>query len=163
MKYTKEYLTKLVNDSKSMWDVIEKTGMSKQEGNYSYINRLIEKYDINKSHFDNQRNNKSTKEKPLEEYLVNGKYLTISGNIFKEKLFKANLKQPICEKCGQDEYWKGEKISLILDHINGDRYNNLLENLRIVCPNCNATLPTHGGKNRRNKNTCEEAGARRCS
>jgi hypothetical protein len=34
-------------------------------------------------------------------------------------------------------------MSLILDHINGDRYDNRLENLQIVCPNCNATLATH--------------------
>jgi len=159
MKYTKEYLTELVNNSKSMWDVIEKTGMSKQEGNYSYINRLIKKYKISKTHFENQRKG-NKKEKLLTEYLVLNKYLTISGNVFKEKLYNANLKQAICEKCGQDEYWQGEKISLILDHIDGNRYNNLLTNLRIICPNCNATLPTHGGKNRRNKNICEEPDGR---
>jgi hypothetical protein len=36
-----------------------------------------------------------------------------------------------------------------LDHIDGDRGNNLLNNLRIICPNCNATLPTHCGKNKK--------------
>jgi hypothetical protein len=34
-------------------------------------------------------------------------------------------------------------MSLILDHINGIPYDNRIENLRIVCPNCNATLETH--------------------
>lgn len=57
------------------------------------------------------------------------------------------MKQPICEKCGQDENWYGEHMSLILDHINGVNDDHRLENLRIVCPNCNATLPTHCGKN----------------
>jgi len=38
-------------------------------------------------------------------------------------------------------------MTLILDHINGTHDDNRLENLRIVCPNCNATLPTHCGKN----------------
>lgn len=38
-------------------------------------------------------------------------------------------------------------MGLILDHINGIHKDNRIENLRIVCPNCNATLPTHGGKN----------------
>jgi hypothetical protein len=41
-------------------------------------------------------------------------------------------------------------MSLILDHIDGDRQNNELSNLRIVCPNCNATLDTHCAKNKRN-------------
>ena len=40
-------------------------------------------------------------------------------------------------------------MSLILDHINGINNDNRLENLRIVCPNCNATLPTHCGRNKR--------------
>lgn len=54
--------------------------------------------------------------------------------------------------CGQDENWKGKIMSLILDHKNGVNNDNRLENLQIVCPNCNATLPTHcRGKNKMDK------------
>ena len=68
------------------------------------------------------------------------------------KLYDEGLKQPICEECGQDENWRGKHISMILDHINGVHDDNRLENLRIVCPNCNAALPTHCGRNsKRNK------------
>lgn len=49
--------------------------------------------------------------------------------------------------CGQGEEWMGKKMSLILDHINGVHDDNRIQNLRIVCPNCNATLDTHCGKN----------------
>ena len=45
--------------------------------------------------------------------------------------------------CGNDGNWNGSKISLILDHINGVNNDNRLDNLRFVCPNCNATLDTH--------------------
>lgn len=37
-------------------------------------------------------------------------------------------------------------MGLILDHINGVRNDNRLENLQIVCPNCAATLETHCGR-----------------
>jgi hypothetical protein len=40
-------------------------------------------------------------------------------------------------------------MSLILDHINGAPTDNRLENLRIVCPNCAATLDTHCGRKNR--------------
>jgi 5-methylcytosine-specific restriction endonuclease McrA len=53
--------------------------------------------------------------------------------------------------CSQDEYWMGKKISLILDHINGINDDNRIDNLRILCPNCNSTLDTNGGKNIKNK------------
>jgi ribosomal protein S27AE len=40
-------------------------------------------------------------------------------------------------------------MALILDHINGVSNDNRLENLRIVCPNCAATLDTHSGRKNR--------------
>lgn len=148
MKYTKGFLETLVKDSKCMWDVVEKAGMSKQQGNYRYLKSYITRYKINIDHFENQRG-KNICRKNLSEYLVKGKYLTLSGNKLKGKLYKAGLKTPFCEDCGQGEEWRGKRMSMILDHVDGDRENNLIENLRIVCPNCNATLDTHCGKNKK--------------
>jgi hypothetical protein len=52
--------------------------------------------------------------------------------------------------CGQGEMWRGVRMGLVLDHVNGVWNDNRLENLRFLCPNCNATLDTHcGRKNRR--------------
>jgi len=48
-----------------------------------------------------------------------------------------------CSLCGQNEIWNEMKISLILDHINGINNDNRKENLRFLCPNCNAGIPTH--------------------
>ena len=55
----------------------------------------------------------------------------------------------MCEICTQGENWFGKKLVMILDHENGDHFDNRLENLRILCPNCNSTLETNCSKNRK--------------
>lgn len=79
----------------------------------------------------------------------------------KRRLFDQGIKERRCEICGQDERWRGRWMSLILDHVNGVPDDNRLENLRVVCPNCAATLETHcGRKNLRERPTrpCKRCG-----
>jgi predicted transcriptional regulator len=52
-----------------------------------------------------------------------------------------------CEKCENTE-WMGEPIPLVLDHINGKCKDWRLENLRLVCGNCDMQLPTYKSKNK---------------
>lgn len=56
------------------------------------------------------------------------------------------LKGHKCEICGLTE-WRGEKVPLVLDHINGKPSDNRIENIRLVCGNCNMQLPTFAGRN----------------
>jgi hypothetical protein len=44
--------------------------------------------------------------------------------------------------------WNGGPLPLILDHREGNRYDNSPSNLRLLCPNCDSQLPTRGGANR---------------
>jgi hypothetical protein len=83
--------------------------------------------------------------RPLEEVLVPDS--TYSRGILKRRLYDEGLKLRVCELCGQGEVWRGRRMALILDHINGISNDNRLENLRVVCPKCAGTLDTHCGRN----------------
>ena len=54
-----------------------------------------------------------------------------------------------CMLCGMDaDHWQGQPLTLIVDHIDGKSKNNSLDNLRLVCPNCDSQLPTYKGANK---------------
>jgi hypothetical protein len=80
--------------------------------------------------------------------VLEGKHPEYSRKRIKARLFANGLKEKQCECCGNDT-WNGEPIPLELDHIDGDRTNNRLENLKIICPNCHAQTETYRGKNKR--------------
>lgn len=52
-----------------------------------------------------------------------------------------------CSICG-NTHWLGKPILLIVDHIDGNIENYNVNNYRLVCSNCDATLPTYKNKNR---------------
>ena len=60
---------------------------------------------------------------------------------------KARLREEIgrCEVCGIDE-WRGEKITLEVHHIDGDRSNNTKDNLQVLCPNCHSLTDNWRGR-----------------
>ncbi len=107
-------------------------------------------WSLSTEHFDPHAASASAsrgRARPLEAILVNGS--TYARGSLKKRLWAQGLKPRHCELCGQDELWRGRPMGLILDHINGMRDDNRLENLRIVCPNCAATLDTHCGRKNR--------------
>ena len=53
-----------------------------------------------------------------------------------------------CVKCGNKGEWMGEKLSLQLDHINGNNKDNRLDNYRWLCPNCHSQTETWGNPNK---------------
>lgn len=147
IKYNKEDLEIAIKNSNTYIDVFRFLKLC--PSNYKFLKQKIKQYDLDISHFNQANSRKGKVKRTLNELLVKDSNITVNYSDLKQKLYNSNLKQPICELCEQDEYWHNKKMSLILDHINGDRYDNRLENLRIVCPNCNATLDTHCGKNKK--------------
>lgn len=51
-----------------------------------------------------------------------------------------------CQLCSIT-HWRDQKLSLHLDHIDGNRHNNDFSNLRFLCPNCHSLTSTYCGRN----------------
>jgi hypothetical protein len=154
--YNKDILTEVVLMSKTYKECLLKLNIRSAGGNYKSLKKYIDLYNIDTSHFNSNivRNDKLSKfnksrKFQLKEILIENS--TYSRTSLKKRLYDENILERKCCLCGQDENWNEMKISLILDHINGVHNDNRIENLRIVCPNCNAGLDTFAGRNNKIK------------
>jgi len=78
-----------------------------------------------------------------------GEYLNTPGASRSYKNYLLSHRPHRCEICNTEK-WMGKPVSLIMDHVDGNPENNSLENLRLICPNCDAQLPTFKARNKGN-------------
>lgn len=154
-KWKDEDLINAVKTSRNIREVFGKLGFKTDAtGNYKNLERHIKRLDIDISHFSRWHMPESyCKSIPLEQLLV--KNSMVSG-YFKKRIIKAGLLKEICYICNIDT-WHNKKLTLQLDHTNGDRNDNRIENLRLLCPNCHSLTSTfcRGKRNKESKdNKC---------
>jgi HNH endonuclease len=154
-RYSEQDARKAVAASFSYTEALRRLGLRTTGGNWLTLQRWAVRWGIDTDHFDAdvaRRRAVGRPARPIDEILVEGS--TYSRKHLKARLYDAGLKQPVCEICGQGDVWRGRPLPLVLDHINGVRDDNRLENLRIVCPNCVATFAAE----RRRKHRGERPG-----
>ena len=161
-KYSKELLEKIIKNSFSYASVLRSLGLKITGGNYQCIKQRITNYEIDTSHFKLQSWSKGlTAENSDSVRKSRNKIAYLDNEILKEKsprtsgpqLKKLMIKYGKEYKCinGHNPIWMNKSLTLHIDHINGDRTNKTLENLRFLCPNCHQQTLTWGN-NRGHKN-----------
>jgi hypothetical protein len=144
-----EKIREAVAASHSIAGVLRYRGLRVAGANYHTVKRAVAELKLDTSHWTGQGHRKGSTvpvkaARPLHLILRKGTWCTSSR--LKARLLDAGMLQPKCSFCGMSE-WLRQPIPLELDHIDGDRSNHLLENLRLLCPNCHAMTPTYRGKN----------------
>ena len=81
--------------------------------------------------------------KTAEEY---SKGTCVKSSVLRMKLIRDGVKKPECEICGIS-IWQGVVLPLELHHKNGNHFDNNLENLQILCPNCHSIQEGNAGAN----------------
>lgn len=154
VKYSKELLEQIAIDSVSIADVIRKLGLKHAGGNYSHIKSRIVKYGIDTSHFLGIRTNSGKFHKGGPDKL-NCDSILIYNRLNGRKESTKRLRRALieagspeqCGVCSLKPEWNGKKLTLQIDHIDGDFLNNCKENLRFICPNCHSQTENFGAKN----------------
>jgi hypothetical protein len=135
-----------------MAGVLRALGVIAAGGNYEVVWRHVKRLALDTSHFTGRGWTRGTHftaraATPLEQVLVGNRSMT--SHHLKLRLIAEGLKPAHCELCGWAQRAPDGRLPLELDHINGDRNDNRIENLRILCPNCHSLQPTHRGRNKK--------------
>lgn len=153
-KYTDADLTEAVKTSFSIRQVLQKLGKSLQGGgSYGQIQKDFVRLNLDTSHFlgkgylKGKTHNRGRKIK-LETILIENSLYACNSTL-KRRLLKENKLENTCQICKLKPEWNNKPLVLIFDHINGNNRDNRLENLRLICPNCNSQLDTFAGRNKK--------------
>lgn len=148
-KQRDQAIVEAVKSSKSIAGVLRTLNMRVGGGNYATIHRAVRELSLDTSHWTGKGHRKGTRIPvcpaiPLAQLLVSGS--NTNSNKLRLRLIREEYLEERCSNCLLTN-WQGSKIPLELDHRDGDRANNRLENLRLLCPNCHALTPTYRGRN----------------
>lgn len=138
-----------VRSSNTIADTLRKIGVGGYSFYYKTVRARILEESIDASHFaEGARLARRRKpQRPLVELLcTNSSY---PRHQLKKRILREGLIPYVCSGvgCTLRNTWLGDTLSLHLDHVNGVRNDDRIENLRFLCPNCHSQTSTYSGRN----------------
>jgi Zn finger protein HypA/HybF involved in hydrogenase expression len=138
-KYSSDELKEIIFCCSSISDII--TTLKINKFYHKIIKKFIENNNIPTDHFTSKKTSNS-----IQDKLTVDSCLGNSTNI-KKYLLNNNIVKNECAICNIPPSWNNKPLTLQLDHINGDHYDNRIHNLRLLCPNCHTQTDTYTGRN----------------
>jgi hypothetical protein len=114
---------------------------------FNTLKRLAILYNCYRPNQGLKGGNKNAPAKIILNKSLAGEHLSFQTYKLKNRLLKEGILIYKCAICGINS-WNNKQLSLELDHIDGNRINHTLPNLRLLCPNCHAQTDTYRSKNR---------------
>lgn len=133
--YSNEDIVKYAAEVKSCAGLLRKLNLKAVGGNYATMKRKLAELNVDCSHWSGQGWSKDKKLKNWENYKST---CNLKRHLIKYLGHK-------CEDCNLT-IWKNEPIPIEVHHIDGDRTNNCMENLQLLCPNCHACTKNFRGR-----------------
>lgn len=140
---TKQALEEAVRSSTTISDVARKLGKQPKGGNISALVSKCKLLGVDTQHLRGQSWAKGKSKLTADQLNTN---VFVYGGKGPHKQILIRERGHKCECCDNEE-WLGKQITLELDHIDGDRDNNVRDNLQLLCPNCHSYTPTWRGRN----------------
>jgi hypothetical protein len=135
-----------VEASLSLTATLRALGSGLHQAAYARLRECIAAHGIDTSHFRADGGAGTRRRQAIDQLLQAGR--PVNSTVLRRRLIEEGLKEHRCEAC-LGTTWRDHPTPLELDHVNGDRFDNRLANLRLLCPNCHALTPTYRGKNMR--------------
>ena len=141
-KLTKEQVMFVCNNNISMTKAASDLNI-----HFNTLKRLALKYGCYKPNPGLKGGSKPIEPKiPLQE-ILNGHHPQFQTYKLKLRLYNEGIFENVCSLCGISN-WNNKPLNMELDHIDGNRTNHMLSNLRILCPNCHSQTDTYRSKKR---------------
>jgi 5-methylcytosine-specific restriction endonuclease McrA len=137
-KYTDDDIIVYAAESFSLAQLLSKLGLRSAGGNYAHMKKHLQRLNVDTSHWTGQA---WSADQRLKDWSKFKKMDWLKKHLIRERGHR-------CEKC-LTEMWFDDMITLEVHHIDGDRTNNVYENLQLLCPNCHSYTDNWRGKNKK--------------